>query len=123
MYANQESSEYTINACIRWRLVGRPPDMWVWTDGEGNDSNFCKRHIRRRIDNFFAESGTQAFTWNRWIPIKANVFNWRANIGRLPTLEALSKRGINIPSLCCPMCNDLPKTHEHLFTSCFFALM
>ncbi|GKA23721.1 RNA-directed DNA polymerase, eukaryota, reverse transcriptase zinc-binding domain protein [Tanacetum coccineum] len=51
------------------------------------------------------------------IPIKVNVLAWRICLDRLPTRLNLSFRGLEIPSILCPLCNEAAESTYHLFFS------
>ncbi|KAJ0497884.1 putative reverse transcriptase zinc-binding domain-containing protein [Helianthus annuus] len=59
--------------------------------------------------------------WNNWVPLKANIFLWKAEMNRIPTLTALTSRSIQVGTTVCKLCGHDEETSEHLFTSCFFA--
>ncbi|GKA53772.1 RNA-directed DNA polymerase, eukaryota [Tanacetum coccineum] len=42
---------------------------------------------------------------SRILPIKINVFAWKVCLDALPTRCNMSHRGIDIPSILCPLCN------------------
>ncbi|GJR99791.1 RNA-directed DNA polymerase, eukaryota, reverse transcriptase zinc-binding domain protein [Tanacetum coccineum] len=46
--------------------------------------------------------------WLRVVPIKVNVHAWRVCLDKLPTRANLSLRGMDIPSIACPLCNSAP---------------
>ncbi|PWA37437.1 hypothetical protein CTI12_AA582280 [Artemisia annua] len=60
-------------------------------------------------------------TATRSIPIKINVFAWKVYLDRLPTRLNLTKRGIQVPSLLCPVCNADHEDTSHLLFSCSLA--
>ncbi|GKD14429.1 RNA-directed DNA polymerase, eukaryota [Tanacetum coccineum] len=47
------------------------------------------------------------------VPIKVNVFAWRARLDRLPTRLNLSKRGILTNSIACPICDSGLRSGNH----------
>ncbi|GJR12387.1 RNA-directed DNA polymerase, eukaryota, reverse transcriptase zinc-binding domain protein [Tanacetum coccineum] len=47
-----------------------------------------------------------------------NIFVWRLSLDRLPTWLNLSLRGLDIPSVVCPMCNDVVEAVDHVFFGC-----
>ena len=55
------------------------------------------------------------------IPIKVNVFIWKLRLNKLPTLDNMDSKGIDIDSLLCPVCNDHVECVDHLFFSCEMA--
>ena len=51
------------------------------------------------------------------MPIKIRVHVWRAILDRLPTKDNLSKRGVPLPNISCPLCNNAPESMDHILTS------
>ncbi|MFS8022342.1 putative reverse transcriptase zinc-binding domain-containing protein [Helianthus anomalus] len=64
---------------------------------------------------------TYVMDWCGWVPSKCNILVWRADLKRIPTADALLKRGIMIGEGLCPFCKSAPESVDHIFTSCFFA--
>ncbi|XP_071700716.1 uncharacterized protein [Rutidosis leptorrhynchoides] len=58
---------------------------------------------------------------NKLLPKKINIFIWRALMQRLPVRVELDKRGIDLDSIRCPICDDDIETVEHLMLKCSFA--
>ncbi|PWA93650.1 RNA-directed DNA polymerase, eukaryota, Reverse transcriptase zinc-binding domain protein [Artemisia annua] len=56
--------------------------------------------------------------WNSWVPRKVNVFNWRALNDRTPHISNLDKRGIDIHSLLCPICETEVEDINHIMFNC-----
>lgn len=61
-------------------------------------------------------------TWNNLVPKKVNVFAWRASKNRLPVKELLDKKGIDLDSLLCPVCNNQIESLDHCLTQCDMAI-
>ncbi|KAJ0435377.1 putative reverse transcriptase zinc-binding domain-containing protein [Helianthus annuus] len=61
------------------------------------------------------------FKWNKWLPLKVNIFGWRMSLNRLPTKECLIKRKIQIINDLCPLCMEFTETLDHIFTTCHCA--
>nr|GEZ21687.1 RNA-directed DNA polymerase, eukaryota, reverse transcriptase zinc-binding domain protein [Tanacetum cinerariifolium] len=49
---------------------------------------------------------------------KINVFVWRGLRGRLPVLIELDKKGVDIPNILCPMCDETMETMDHALVLC-----
>lgn len=56
--------------------------------------------------------------WQHYIPPKISVHMWRIVMNRLPTAQHLSKRGMNISSVCLGCIYGETETRDHLFWSC-----
>nr|GEV43061.1 RNA-directed DNA polymerase, eukaryota [Tanacetum cinerariifolium] len=76
----------------------------------------CVKVIRNYIDDKFMPSHSEPSRWVRYIPIKINVFAWRARRDCLPTRVNLMRRGVTLDSVNCPLCNsDEEDIHHELF--------
>ncbi|KAM0001061.1 putative reverse transcriptase zinc-binding domain-containing protein [Helianthus debilis subsp. tardiflorus] len=60
--------------------------------------------------------------WCNWVPKKCNIFAWRAELNRIPTVEALEKRGMVLIDDGCNFCNENLDSVSHIFTACPLAL-
>ncbi|XP_068504156.1 uncharacterized protein [Phaseolus vulgaris] len=47
--------------------------------------------------------------------------SWRALINRIPTREGLNRRGVQLSSLACVLCEVKEETCQHLFLECIYA--
>ncbi|KAL4590714.1 hypothetical protein LXL04_003655 [Taraxacum kok-saghyz] len=74
------------------------------------------RHVMEKKDQ---EEEIYNYRWDRSIPIKINILNWRITRGRVPVRTVLAKMGINSLSQFCPFCENDPETVEHVFLGCF----
>ncbi|GJZ04896.1 RNA-directed DNA polymerase, eukaryota, partial [Tanacetum coccineum] len=94
-------------------------DKWVWNlEGDGE---FKVASARRYIDEGLSEMEGVQTRWVKLVPIKVNVFAWRLALNKLPTRFNMSSRGLEIPSIVCPVCNVGAETVDHLFFSCSVA--
>ncbi|GKE62828.1 RNA-directed DNA polymerase, eukaryota [Tanacetum coccineum] len=88
-------------------------DRWVCDlNGEGE---FRVKDIRSSLDDLLLPSMDIATRWVKFIPIKINVFAWRARLDRLPTRHNLIKRGVTLESSMCPICNLAIEDSAHVF--------
>nr|GEX71249.1 RNA-directed DNA polymerase, eukaryota [Tanacetum cinerariifolium] len=62
------------------------PDRWV-CDLNG-DGVFRVKDIRSTLDDIFLPSSGVATRWVKYVPIKVNIFAWRARLDRFPTRGA-----------------------------------
>ncbi|KAD7477125.1 hypothetical protein E3N88_00261 [Mikania micrantha] len=81
-----------------YKLEGyEQPDKWMWS-GEIFGPYLCSI-IRKVIGVMFPQENTK-FPWLRGVPLKVSSFAWRACLNRIPTKEALSRRGILVNQSC-----------------------
>ncbi|GJW04255.1 putative reverse transcriptase domain-containing protein [Tanacetum coccineum] len=100
-------------------VLGVTPDRWYWTlDGSGE---FSVASARKVIDdNRFPEVSTQT-RWIKAVPIKVNIHAWKVRMDCLPTRLNISRRGIDIPSILCPVCGSVTESLSRLFFYCLVA--
>nr|GEU84862.1 RNA-directed DNA polymerase, eukaryota [Tanacetum cinerariifolium] len=95
------------------------PDRWTWTlDGSGN---FTVASIRFKIDNTMLSSISSATKWIKFVPIKVNVLAWKIKLDALPTRLIISRRGMPLNSIACPICDRGVESSSHLFFACSLA--
>ncbi|GKD79600.1 RNA-directed DNA polymerase, eukaryota, partial [Tanacetum coccineum] len=71
-----------------------------------------------RINDRWADAPTR---WVKVVPIKINIFGWRVCLDKLPTRLNLSLRGVDVPSILCPLCSIAVESSSHLLFSCQLA--
>ncbi|KAI3727188.1 hypothetical protein L1987_66999 [Smallanthus sonchifolius] len=102
-------------------MVEEKDGIWTWRHEERG--GFSVRSMRRLLSP--AQNTVDAFVlnWCSVVPLKVNIFAWRAELDRIPTRQALSRRKVSLMSDSCPLCSEHVESVEHLFTSCFYATM
>ncbi|GKA00297.1 RNA-directed DNA polymerase, eukaryota, reverse transcriptase zinc-binding domain protein [Tanacetum coccineum] len=96
-------------------------DRWSWSlDGQGV---FSVASVRKLIDDKNLPVVSSKTRWIKVVPIKVNILAWKIRFDCLPTRLNLSKRGIDIHSILCPICDKEVESSSHLFFSCQFARM
>nr|GEV20284.1 RNA-directed DNA polymerase, eukaryota [Tanacetum cinerariifolium] len=109
----------SIQDLIGSKVLSNVQDRWVWDlNGEGN---FCVKDARDLLDEIFLPKENVVTRWIKSIPIKINVFAWRLHLDRIPTRINLDRRGVQVPSILCPVCNVAREDTSHLFFSCVVA--
>ncbi|GJZ96009.1 RNA-directed DNA polymerase, eukaryota [Tanacetum coccineum] len=86
-----------------------------------SDGDFRVKEVRNFIDDLFLPSQDAPTRWVKFIPIKVNVFAWRARQDCLPTRVNLVRRGINIESSICPVCSSCEEDINHILFRCDLA--
>ncbi|GJU54666.1 RNA-directed DNA polymerase, eukaryota [Tanacetum coccineum] len=97
-------------------MLSSADDRWVWDlNGEGI---FHVKDARQFMDDFFLPKTSVATRWIKSVPIKINVFTWKLHLDRLPTRVNLVRRGVQVSSILCPICDEEQEDISHLFFLC-----
>ncbi|GKD52691.1 RNA-directed DNA polymerase, eukaryota [Tanacetum coccineum] len=91
-------------------------DRWCWS--LKGSQEFSVKSSRILIDNTILPKAEVPTRWLRVVPIKVNVHAWRVCLDKLPTRANLSLRGMDIPSIACPLCNSAVESTSHIFFAC-----
>lgn len=87
-------------------------NWWIWN--LNGSRNFLVRDLRICIDQVYLPTGDRNTRWNKLVPRKVNILVWRLLLDRLPTRFNLVNRGLDIPSILCPICSNHAETAIHL---------
>ncbi|XP_071718581.1 uncharacterized protein [Rutidosis leptorrhynchoides] len=90
-------------------------DRWIWKFGTFTTSAFMSHLIELDAST---SSNNDPTIINSLIPQKIGIFIWRAKQNKLPLRTELDKRGIDLHSTRCPVCDDDQETLHHLLLSC-----
>nr|GEV28661.1 RNA-directed DNA polymerase, eukaryota [Tanacetum cinerariifolium] len=97
-------------------MLNPSEDRWSWDlNGSGE---FSVASARRYIDNNRLPDISSKTRWIKEVPIKVNVHAWKVRINGLETRWNISRRGIDIPSILCPLCEMGVESSKHLFFNC-----
>ncbi|GJV61243.1 RNA-directed DNA polymerase, eukaryota [Tanacetum coccineum] len=91
-------------------------DRWFWSLESSGD--FSVKSTRICIDDNILPKNDVPTRWVKIIPIKVNIHAWKVFLDKLPTRLNLSLRGMDIPSILCPLCNSAAESTSHIFFSC-----
>nr|GEU31507.1 putative RNA-directed DNA polymerase, eukaryota, reverse transcriptase zinc-binding domain protein [Tanacetum cinerariifolium] len=86
-----------------------------WVCNASGDGIFRVKDIRNFIDDLFLPSSPEPTRWVKSIPIKINVFMWRARRDCLSTRANLMCRGVVMESANCPICGFREEDAHHIF--------
>ncbi|XP_071695652.1 uncharacterized protein [Rutidosis leptorrhynchoides] len=92
---------------------------WMHADGFFKVKDLCGLIETQAMDISVNNLETMR---NNLVPKKIELFVWRAVQRRLPTLVELDKRGVDLHSLRCPLCDDCLESIEHTLVFCNHAL-
>ncbi|GJZ48795.1 RNA-directed DNA polymerase, eukaryota, reverse transcriptase zinc-binding domain protein [Tanacetum coccineum] len=79
---------------------------------------FSVASARRRIDEICLPNIGEETRWVKCVPIKINVLAWKIKTDALPTRFNISRRGIDIQDMSCPICDNAIESTDHLFFRC-----
>ncbi|GJR32994.1 putative RNA-directed DNA polymerase, eukaryota, reverse transcriptase zinc-binding domain protein [Tanacetum coccineum] len=85
-------------------------DIDTWECSISNDRLFTVKSMRKYISSLHYASNPLTY--------KINISSWRIFLERLPTRANLDRRGIDLHSTRCPVCDNDIETEVHLFISC-----
>ncbi|XP_071699930.1 uncharacterized protein [Rutidosis leptorrhynchoides] len=93
-------------------------DRWIWSPCSSGSfsTKILSDLVRSKIITSRA-SGIETLR-NNLVPKKVEVFIWRVMNGRLPVLSELDKRGIDLHSIRCPICDNDIETVQHALFQC-----
>ncbi|GKA38255.1 RNA-directed DNA polymerase, eukaryota, partial [Tanacetum coccineum] len=94
-------------------------DRWI-CDLSG-DGEFRVKVVRNLLDDMLLPSFSEPTRWVKCVPIKINIFAWRARRECLPTRVNLVRRGVFLESTSCPLCESCEEDIDHVFFRCDFA--
>ena len=91
-------------------------DCFIWSL-EG-DEVFHVASIRKKIDGNRFQDVCLPTRWVKSVPIKVNIIAWKVKSNAFPTRFNISRRGMDIDSMVCPICNTGVETTNHIFFQC-----
>ncbi|GKD01436.1 RNA-directed DNA polymerase, eukaryota [Tanacetum coccineum] len=96
--------------------LGTSSDRWYWSlDSSGKFSVTSNKKVLDANRLPYVSSQTR---WSKEMPIKVNVTAWKVRLDCLPTRLNISRRGLDIPSILCPMCGLAAESTDHVFFRC-----
>ncbi|GKC42142.1 RNA-directed DNA polymerase, eukaryota, partial [Tanacetum coccineum] len=96
-------------------------DRWIWSlEGSGD---FSVASTRKAIDDKRLPVVNSKTRWIKSVPIKVNVHAWKVKLDALPTRFNISRRGIVLDSILCPICNIGVESSSHLSHSLLHAVI
>lgn len=99
-------------------------DRWRWLLAKSEE--FEVKALRKLVEiNIQEREPVEHATtkWSKIVPKKVNIFVWRVTKGSIPVRVQLDRRGVDIPSLLCPMCNDCLESIDHVLVRCRISSM
>ncbi|GKB81078.1 RNA-directed DNA polymerase, eukaryota, partial [Tanacetum coccineum] len=94
-------------------------DLWICN--MSGDGIFRVKDIRNSIDDLMLPSWLEPTKWVKYVPIKINIFGWRARRDCLPTRANLIRRGVYMEFSNCPTCGLYVEDTHHVLFQCDLA--
>ncbi|XP_071704497.1 uncharacterized protein [Rutidosis leptorrhynchoides] len=108
-----------INFLAPIRLKDDEEDKWRWClDAEGYYKTKTMSNLIDEKRSASANSTSGETLRNKAIPLKFEIFVWRARKKRIPVRIELVKRGIDLDSTLCPCCLNETQTVDHILLQC-----
>nr|GEU49289.1 RNA-directed DNA polymerase, eukaryota [Tanacetum cinerariifolium] len=85
------------------------------------DGEFQVKEVRNILDELILPFHLEPTRWVKYVPIKINVFAWRARRDCLPTRSNLIHRGVVLDSAVCPLCQVDEENIDHIIFQCDLA--
>ncbi|GJS17970.1 RNA-directed DNA polymerase, eukaryota, reverse transcriptase zinc-binding domain protein [Tanacetum coccineum] len=106
-------------SCLDNVILSNMDDRWCWNLNASG--SFSVESTRSYIDDLMLPNLNVPARWVKVVPIKVNIHAWKVCLDKLPTRLNLSIRGIDIPSILCPICNSYVESSSRIFFSCSLA--
>nr|GFB66027.1 RNA-directed DNA polymerase, eukaryota, reverse transcriptase zinc-binding domain protein [Tanacetum cinerariifolium] len=110
----------SLQALLEGLILPNASDRWIWS--MSGDGEFSVSSVRNLIDEKTIGSVGTKTRWSKFVLIKVNSLSWRVKHDNLPTRFNLSRRGLDLPSIFCPTCNNAVESSDHLFFRCTLAI-
>ncbi|GKC74488.1 RNA-directed DNA polymerase, eukaryota, reverse transcriptase zinc-binding domain protein [Tanacetum coccineum] len=93
-------------------------DRWKWS--LENSGDFSVASVRKMLDDKMLPDVTTKTRWIKTMSPKKvlNVHAWKVKIDSLPTRFNISRRGMDIESITCSICDNEVESSSHLFFKC-----
>nr|GEV23680.1 RNA-directed DNA polymerase, eukaryota [Tanacetum cinerariifolium] len=88
-----------LNSVSGFVTLSASKDRWICN--LNGDGVFRVKELHTILDDIFLPSAVDATRWVKYIPIKINVFAWRARLDRLLTRSNIVRRGFVLDSSLC----------------------
>ncbi|XP_071726921.1 uncharacterized protein [Rutidosis leptorrhynchoides] len=97
---------------------GKEQDSWAWS--LSTNGILTTKVLSSLIEDSILPSGSTIVKTfrNKLVPSKVEFFVWRTRRKRIPVRVELDKRGIDLDSVRCPVCDEDIETVEHSIILC-----
>nr|GFB71029.1 RNA-directed DNA polymerase, eukaryota, reverse transcriptase zinc-binding domain protein [Tanacetum cinerariifolium] len=107
-------------------------DVASWFSHSGLDVSFRRpprggvelqqfEHMKEKVEGCILVDMMDRWLWaleGSAVPIKVNVHAWKVKLDGLPIRLNISRKGIDVESILCPMCGKAVESTSHIFFTC-----
>nr|GEY71683.1 RNA-directed DNA polymerase, eukaryota [Tanacetum cinerariifolium] len=108
-----------LNSMLESVSLSSAQDRWICN--LSGDGEFWVKEVRNILDDLFLPAHLNSMRWVKYIPIKINVFAWRARRDCLPTRSNLIRRGVPLVYANCLLCQTSEEDIQHVLFRCDLA--
>lgn len=117
--ADEIDQMYNLDKALNSYYPSNREDTWRCV--LNSTGSFTVGAIREIIDNYGVTRSSINVQWLKEIPLKVTCFVWRALLGKIPSAEALIRRGVRFDSSICSLCKSNVECYNHILVGCSFA--
>nr|GEX54607.1 RNA-directed DNA polymerase, eukaryota, reverse transcriptase zinc-binding domain protein [Tanacetum cinerariifolium] len=92
-----------------------------WTRALEGSRDFSVASVRKLLDDKRLPIVSSQTHWIKAVPIKVNIHAWKVRLDSLPTRLNISRRGMDIASILCPIYGIAVESSSHVFFGCHVA--
>ncbi|XP_071692431.1 uncharacterized protein [Rutidosis leptorrhynchoides] len=94
------------------------PDSWKFTlDSSGTFTTSTMSKLINAL-KYGVHSKSITLPRNKFVPQKVFIFSWRVIQQKIPVRCELDKKGIDLHTILCPLCNQHTETIDHALINC-----
>jgi len=113
---NLEEQMIAMISNFKWEARGQ--DRLVWVKKDLQEYTVKSGYSILNCEDLMQISETFQVLWSLKVAPSALVCAWRLLLDRLPTRSNLARRGVQLESVQCPLCQEHVETAKHLFNTC-----
>ncbi|KAJ9536537.1 hypothetical protein OSB04_un000289 [Centaurea solstitialis] len=96
-------------------------DVLQWRGRGGQGVQFSIKDAWQSLSGAHQPLNWTKFVWFKGHVPKLGFCMWTACHGRLPTQDRIGAWMHDTSTLCCPLCDTIPDSHDHLFFDCSYS--
>ncbi|XP_071695782.1 uncharacterized protein [Rutidosis leptorrhynchoides] len=107
-----------LNNLITSVIISDRPDSWKCSlDTSGIYTSAALSNLINKL-KYGTNSRNLSLPQNKFVPQKIFIFSWRAVQQKIPVRSELDKKGIDLHTILCPLCEHQIETIDHALLNC-----